>query len=98
MRFRVPGGHIPRENDAQKVTGVQLITTWDGRRGRSYLENCWLPRKLFERWCAWHHLPKSRAFPAFAREPGPRFARRCEAFTRISDACANISPAASVEV
>ena len=32
---------------------------WDGRRGRSYLENCWLPRKLFQRWCGWHHLPKS---------------------------------------
>jgi hypothetical protein len=32
---------------------------YDGEHGRFYLKHCWLPRKLFERWCAWHHLPKS---------------------------------------
>src|SRR5262249_42977333 len=31
----------------------------DNEQGRSYLRHCWLPRNLFERWCAWHHLPKS---------------------------------------
>src|SRR5262249_53270406 len=31
----------------------------DGEHGRFYLKHCWLPRKLFERWRAWHQLPKS---------------------------------------
>jgi hypothetical protein len=31
----------------------------DNEDGRSYLKHCWLPRNLFERWCARHHLPKS---------------------------------------
>jgi hypothetical protein len=38
-----------------------IDNNYDGRRGRSYLENCWLPRKLFQRWCGWHHLPQSAA-------------------------------------
>jgi hypothetical protein len=32
---------------------------FDNEHGRSYLKHCWLPRNLFERWCARHHLPKS---------------------------------------
>jgi pimeloyl-ACP methyl ester carboxylesterase len=31
----------------------------DNEQGRSYLRHCWLPRSLFEHWCAWHNLPKS---------------------------------------
>jgi hypothetical protein len=32
---------------------------WDDEHGRSYLKNCWFPRKLFILWCARHHLPQS---------------------------------------
>jgi hypothetical protein len=31
----------------------------DGDHGRFYLQHCWLPRELFKRWCARHHLPIS---------------------------------------
>ena len=36
-----------------------IDNNYDGRRGRLYLEHCWLPRNHYERWCARHHLPKS---------------------------------------
>jgi hypothetical protein len=32
---------------------------YDNEYGRSYLRRCWLPQKLFQRWCGWYHLPKS---------------------------------------
>jgi hypothetical protein len=31
----------------------------DNEQGRYYLRHCWLPKKLFRRWCARHELPES---------------------------------------
>jgi hypothetical protein len=36
-----------------------IDNNYDGKHGRSYLQHCWLPRELFDRWCAKHNLPES---------------------------------------
>jgi hypothetical protein len=36
-----------------------IDNNYDGEHGRSYLRHCWLPRKPFQHWCRWHHLPES---------------------------------------
>jgi hypothetical protein len=54
----------------------------DGERGQFYLMHCWLPQKLFKRWCARHHLPKSP----------PRFQPRQESPPRVSPEGAERSP------
>ena len=36
-----------------------IDNNYDGEHGRSYLRHCWLPRKPFQHWCKWHHLPES---------------------------------------
>jgi hypothetical protein len=59
VRFVFPGVSWTDGKMTRKWLQDAIDNDWDGRRGRSYLENCWLPRNLFERWCAWHNLPKS---------------------------------------
>lgn len=59
VRFVFPGVSWTHGKMTRKWLQDAIDNDWDGRRGRSYLENCWLPRKLFQRWCGWHHLPKS---------------------------------------
>ena len=59
VRFVFPGVNWTHGKMTRKWLQDAIDNDWDGRRGRSYLENCWLPRKLFQRWCGWHHLPKS---------------------------------------
>jgi hypothetical protein len=57
--FRFPGVDFTRG----KMTSQRLQDAIDndphGEHVRLLLMHCWLPRKLFERWCEWHHLPKS---------------------------------------
>jgi hypothetical protein len=59
VRFVFPG--VSRTHGYMRPRWLQdaIDNDYDNNRGRSYLENCWLPRNLFERWCQWHHLPKS---------------------------------------
>jgi hypothetical protein len=59
VRFVFPGVSWTHGKMSREWLQDAIDNDWDGRRGRSYLENCWLPRKLFQRWCGWHHLPKS---------------------------------------
>jgi hypothetical protein len=59
VRFVFPGVSWTHGKMTRKWLQDAIDNDWDGRRGRSYLEKCWLPRKLFQRWCGWHHLPKS---------------------------------------
>jgi hypothetical protein len=59
VRFVFPGVSWTHGKMTRKWLRDAIDNDLDDRRGRSYLENCWLPRKLFQRWCGWHHLPKS---------------------------------------
>jgi hypothetical protein len=59
VRFVFPGFSWTHGKMTRKWLQDAIDNDWDGRHGRSYLENCWLPRKLFQRWCGWHHLPTS---------------------------------------
>jgi hypothetical protein len=46
----------------------------DGKKGRLYLKHCWLPAKVFEHWCARHHLPESP--PRFVPQESHRVSKR----------------------
>jgi hypothetical protein len=56
--FLFPGVSLTRRMTQQWLEDA-IKHDYDNQHGRLWLENCWLPRNLFERWCAWHHLPKS---------------------------------------
>jgi hypothetical protein len=55
--FLSPGVSKDRRMTRKRLQ-VAIDNNYDNERGRSYLRLCWLPRNLFERWCAWHHLLK----------------------------------------
>ena len=59
VRFVFPGVSWTHGKMTRKWLKDAIDNDWDGRRGRSYLENCWLPRTLYKRWCARHHLSTS---------------------------------------
>jgi hypothetical protein len=59
VRFVFPGISWTHGKMTRRWLQEAIDHNWDGRRGRSYLENCWLPRRLFRQWCGLHHLPKS---------------------------------------
>jgi hypothetical protein len=59
VRFVFPGVSVTHWKMTPKRLQDAIDNNYDNEHGRSYLRACWLPRKLFERWCAWHHLPKS---------------------------------------
>jgi hypothetical protein len=59
VRFVFPGVSGTHGKMTPKRLQDAIDNNYDNEHGRSYLRACWLPRKLFERWCAWHHLPKS---------------------------------------
>jgi hypothetical protein len=56
--FLLPGVTLNRRMPRQRLQDA-IDHNYDNQRGRSWLENCWLPRKVFKRWCARHHLPES---------------------------------------
>src|SRR5262249_11351205 len=56
--FLFPGVSRARRMTPQWLQDA-IDHNYDNQRGRLWLQNCWLPRNLFERWCEWHHLPKS---------------------------------------
>jgi hypothetical protein len=59
VRFVFPGISWTHGKMTRKWLRDAINNNLDGEHGRSYLRHCWLPRNLFKRWCAWHHLPKS---------------------------------------
>jgi hypothetical protein len=76
--FRCPGVSSTHARMTRQRLQDAIDKNLDGEHGRFYLKHCWLPRKLFERWCGWHHLSKSpqrfepkesrRLLPATARD------------------------------
>jgi hypothetical protein len=83
--FLIPGLTLKRRMDRQRLQDA-IDYNLDNEHGRSLLKNCWFPRNVFERWCAWHHLPKSpprfeptekaRQLAAATRQPQQERARR----------------------
>src|SRR6516164_5562679 len=71
--FLIPGLTLKRRMTRQRLQDA-IEYNLDNEHGRSLLENWWFPRNIFERWCAWHHLPKSP----------PRFQAPQESRARIS--------------
>ena len=67
-RFEEDGRFVLFLHPGVSLTHWKMTAKWyqqarennlDNEQGRSYLRHCWLPRSLFEDWCAWHNLPKS---------------------------------------
>ena len=87
VRFVFPGVSGTHGKMTRKWLQDVIDNNWDDRRGRSYLENCWLPRKLYERWCERHHLPKSpqRFQPSQDSRPRVSVAERSEPNMRPSE-------------
>jgi hypothetical protein len=59
VRFVFPGVSWTHGKMTRRWLQDAIDNNYDNEHGRSYLRACWLPRKLFQRWCGWHHLPKS---------------------------------------
>jgi hypothetical protein len=59
VRFVFPGVSVTHGKMTRKWLQDAIDNNYDNEHGRSYLRACWLPRKLFQCWCGWHHLPKS---------------------------------------
>jgi hypothetical protein len=57
--FRFPGVDFTAGKMTRQRLQAAIDDDPDGEHVRLLLRHCWLPRKLFERWCEWHHLPKS---------------------------------------
>jgi len=57
--FLHPGVSLTHRKMTAKRYQEARENNLDNEQGRSYLRHCWLPRSLFEDWCAWHNLPKS---------------------------------------
>ena len=57
--FRCPGVSSTHARMTRQRLRNAIDSNLDGEHGRFYLKHCWLPRNLFKRWCARHHLPKS---------------------------------------
>jgi hypothetical protein len=57
--FLCPGVSLSHWKMDRQWLRTAIDNNYDDEHGRSYLRRCWLPRNLFERWCEWHHLPKS---------------------------------------
>src|SRR6516164_2738716 len=57
--FRFPGVDFTRGKMTSQRLQDAIDNDPDGEYVRLLLSHCWLPRDLFERWCARHHLPKS---------------------------------------
>ena len=94
--FLFPGVSFTRKMTPQRLQDA-IDNDYDNQHGRSWVKNCWVPRNLLKRWCEWHHFPESPPRFQPSQEIRTPFARRCEAFARTPDACANVIPAASVE-
>src|SRR5262249_40300690 len=71
--FLFPGVSLTRRMTPQRLKDA-IDNNYDNQHGRSWVENCWVPRNLFRRWCAWHHLPESH----------PRFQPLQESRARVS--------------
>jgi hypothetical protein len=56
--FLFPGVSLTRRMTPQRLKDA-IDNNYDNQHGRTWVENCWVPRNLFKRWCAWHHLPES---------------------------------------
>ena len=59
--FRFPGVDFTHGKMTRQRLQDAIDNDPDGEHVRLLLSHCWLPRDLFERWCARHHLPKSPA-------------------------------------
>src|SRR6516162_680357 len=57
--FRFPGVDFTHGKMTRQRLQDAIDNDPDGEHVRLLLSHCWLPRDLFERWCARHHLPKS---------------------------------------
>ena len=57
--FRFPGVNFTAGKMTRQRLQGAIDDDPDGNYVRLLLSHCWLPRDLFERWCARHHLPKS---------------------------------------
>ena len=57
--FRFPGVNFTAGKMTHQRLQDAIDNDPDGEHVRLLLSHCWLPRDLFERWCARHHLPKS---------------------------------------
>jgi hypothetical protein len=57
--FRYPGVDFTRGKMTRQRLQEAIDDDPNVEHVRLLLSHCWLPRDLFERWCAWHHLPKS---------------------------------------
>jgi hypothetical protein len=57
--FRFPGVNFTAGKMTHQRLQDAIDNDPDGEHVRLLLNHCWLPRDLFERWCARHHLPKS---------------------------------------
>jgi hypothetical protein len=57
--FRFPGVDFTAGKMTRQRLQAAIDDDPDGEHVRLLLRHCWLPRKLFERWCEWHHLPRS---------------------------------------
>jgi len=57
--FRFPGVGFTHGKMTRQRLQDAIDNDPDGEHIRLLLSHCWLPRDLFERWCARHHLPKS---------------------------------------
>jgi hypothetical protein len=79
--FLFPGVSLTRRMTPQRLQDA-IDNNYDNQHGRSWVENCWVPRNLFKRWCAWHHLPESP----------PRFQPSQEIRTPVSPEGAKRSP------
>jgi hypothetical protein len=69
--FRFPGVNFTAGKMTRQGLQAAIDDDPDGEHVRLLLMHCWLPRKLFERWCERHHLPKSPRFqPSQESSPG----------------------------
>jgi len=67
--FLHPGVTLTHGKMTRRWLREAIENNLDNEHGRSYLRHCWLPRNLFKRWCAWHHLPTSP--PRFEPQESP---------------------------
>src|SRR5262245_1704215 len=71
LLFRFPGVNFTAGKMTRRRLQAAIDDDPDGEHVRLLLRHCWLPRKLFERWCEWRHLPKSPRFqPSQESLPG----------------------------
>jgi hypothetical protein len=57
--FLHPGVSLTHRKMTAKRLQQAIENNLDNEQGRYYLRHCWLPKKLFRRWCARHELPES---------------------------------------